>query len=144
MVIYFRGIEGEFGFLSNFASFEMLLDGKKWATVEHYFQAQKFFGSEYAEQIRLANTPAEAKKLGRSRTHPLREDWEEVKEDIMRKAVYQKFYTHKDILNKLLATGDEELVENAPWDYYWGSGKDGTGKNRLGIILMEIRKKLRN
>jgi N-glycosidase YbiA len=43
----------------------------------------------------------------------------------------------------LLATGDDLLVENAPGDYYWGCGKDGSGKNRLGTILMEVREILR-
>jgi hypothetical protein len=43
----------------------------------------------------------------------------------------------------LLGTGDEELVENAPGDYYWGCGADGSGRNMLGRILMEVRSGLR-
>ena len=31
------------------------------------------------------------------------------------------------------------LVENAPNDYYWGCGKDGSGKNMLGQLLMKLR-----
>jgi ribA/ribD-fused uncharacterized protein len=61
----------------------------------------------------------------------------------MRKVVLRKFETHKDIRAILLGTDDEELVENAPSDYYWGCGKDGTGKNMLGKILMEVRTHLR-
>jgi hypothetical protein len=61
----------------------------------------------------------------------------------MRKAVLRKFETHADIREILLATGDGEIVENAPGDYYWGCGKDGSGKNMLGLILMEVREILR-
>jgi hypothetical protein len=62
----------------------------------------------------------------------------------MRKAVLRKFETHKDIREVLLSTGDELIVENSPIDYYWGCGKDGSGKNRLGEILMEVREILRH
>jgi ribA/ribD-fused uncharacterized protein len=61
----------------------------------------------------------------------------------MRQAVLRKFETHADICKTLLNTGDEELVENAPGDYYWGCGADGTGQNKLGKILMEVRAALR-
>ena len=50
-----------------------------WPTTEHYFQAQKFAGTEYEEKIRLTNSPMIAARLGRSRIHPLRPDWENVK-----------------------------------------------------------------
>lgn len=81
--------------------------------------------------------------MGRDRSHPLRTDWEQVKDEIMQQAVLQKFKTHGDICEILLATGDELIVENSPIDYYWGFGKDGSGKNRLGEILMAVREILR-
>jgi ribA/ribD-fused uncharacterized protein len=81
--------------------------------------------------------------MGRDRSRPLRKDWEQVKDDIMRKAVLRKFETHLEIREILLATGAEEIVENSPIDYYWGCGKDGSGKNMLGQILMEVREILR-
>lgn len=62
----------------------------------------------------------------------------------MRAAVRRKFDVHADIRAVLLGTGDEELVENAPGDYYWGCGADGSGRNMLGSILMEVRAALRN
>jgi len=81
--------------------------------------------------------------MGRDRKHPLRKDWEKVKDEIMQQAVLQKFKAHADIREILLATGDELIVENSPIDYYWGCGKDGSGKNRLGEILMAVREILR-
>jgi N-glycosidase YbiA len=62
-----------------------------------------------------------------------------VKDDLMRAAVLRKFETHAEIRAVLLGTGDEQIVEAAPGDYYWGCGADGSGKNMLGIILMEVR-----
>jgi len=41
------------------------------------------------------------------------------------------------------STGDEPIVEDATGDEFWGCGTDGTGKNALGNILMEVRAELR-
>ena len=119
------------------------MDKLWWNTSEHYFQAQKFVGTPYLEQIRSVNTPKTAANLGRKRTLPLRSDWGQVKDAIMLRAVLCKFQIHLDIREILLGTGDESLVENAPNDYYWGCGKDGTGKNQLGLTLMQVRDMLR-
>src|SRR5262249_60400178 len=106
-------------------------------------QAQKFAGNEHQLRIDRAKTPKEAARLGRDRSVRLRRDWESAKDDVMRRAVLRKFETHQDIRDVLLGTGDEELVENAPGDYYWGCGADGSGQNKLGKILMEVRSILR-
>ncbi len=96
-------------------------------------------GTPHVEQIRLVKTPKDAARMGRERTRPLRRDWEQVKDDIMRQAVLYKFKTHTDIRDILLSTGNAEIVENSPIDFYWGCGADGSGKNMLGKILMEVR-----
>ena len=61
----------------------------------------------------------------------------------MRAAVLAKFMQNLEIQKILLETGDEELIENTTKDHYWGCGSTGTGKNKLGIILMETRESLR-
>jgi hypothetical protein len=61
----------------------------------------------------------------------------------MYEAVTVKFLSHADIQEILLDTGDERLVENSPVDYFWGCGKEGTGKNHLGRILMKVRAEIR-
>lgn len=145
MTIYFYSIsEKPYGCFSNFSPHSFDLDGLWWATSEHYFQAQKFAGTEHIEAIRLAQTPADAAQMGRSRDRPLRQDWEDIKEDVMQQGLLCKFQTHQDIKQILLGTGDKQIVENAPQDYYWGCGADGTGKNRLGAILMSVRTILRD
>lgn len=142
MTIKFYKINEQYGCFSNFAHYDFELDGKKWMTSEHYFQAQKFKGTEYVEIIRLLDNPMKAAEMGRDRKLPLREDWEQVKDDIMRKAVFEKFSQNEEIKKILLSTGKENIVENTSNDYYWGCGKDGSGKNVLGKILMEVREKL--
>ena len=144
MTIYFYGRTNEWGEFSNFAHFAFELDGKSWATTEHYFQAQKFAGTEHEEAIRLAKRPNDAARMGRQRSRPLRTDWESVKDDIMRRAVWAKFTSHESLKALLLSTGDEDIVENAPGDYYWGCGANGSGKNMLGRILVETRTRLRD
>lgn len=83
-----------------------------------------------------------AARMGRDRKRPLRRDWESVKDSVMREAVLAKFTQHEELRELLLGTGDSKLVEHTVNDSYWGDGGDGTGKNMLGIILMEIRKSL--
>ena len=112
-------------------------------TSEHYFQAQKFYGTEYVEIIRLLDKPMKAAKMGRNRNLPLREDWEEVKDNVMRKAVYAKFSQNIELKNILLDTDSEYIVENTSNDYYWGCGENKTGRNEFGKILVKARTILR-
>ena len=145
MTLYFYSSREKYSEFSNFSRHGFTLKDKYWLTVEHYFQAQKFEGYALEEKIRTVSSPTKAKKLGRtsSPSMSLRTDWQEIKDDIMRVAVMAKFNTHNELKNLLLETGEEELVENAPHDYYWGCGRDGSGKNMLGKILMETRAILR-
>ena len=61
----------------------------------------------------------------------------------MRRVLRAKFTQHDDLRALLLTTGGAAIVENAPGDFYWGCGRDGTGKNRLCVLLMELREALR-
>ena len=135
-----RGVYGEF---SNFAPFSVEIDEKCWPTTEHYFQAQKFHGTEREEAIRQVASPSIAAKMGRSREFPLRTDWEQVKDEIMYRAVLAKFTQYRELRELLLATGDSEIVEHTRNDSYWADGGDGTGRNELGKILMQVREELR-
>ncbi len=141
--IHFYHQNKAYGFLSNFAAYPIVVKGKRWPTSEHYFQAQKFAGTPHEEAIRRAPTPMLAAQIGRDRKRPLRSDWEHVKEEIMREALYAKFTQHPDLMAQLLATGQAELVEHTQNDRYWGDGGDGSGKNRLGHLLVEIRERIR-
>jgi ribA/ribD-fused uncharacterized protein len=142
-VFQFYLASDEYGEFSNFAPFPITLQGKVWPTSEHYFQAQKFAGTEHEEAIRQVRRPMLAARMGRDRNRPLRHDWETVKDDVMREAVRAKFTQHPELLKLLLATGDAHLVEHTTNDSYWGDGGDGSGRNMLGHILMQLRDELR-
>jgi ribA/ribD-fused uncharacterized protein len=133
----------EYGCFSNFSRHSIRAKGKSWPTSEHYYQAQKFAGTPYEEEIRKAKSPKAAAILGRDPERPLRGDWEAVKFDVMRQAVWSKFSQRKEIRDTLLGTGDAELVEHTARDPYWGDGGDGSGKNMMGKILMRVRGDLR-
>lgn len=142
-VVNFYSVSNEFGEFSNFAAYPITLDGERWPTSEHYFQAQKFEDEAYRAKIRKANSPMLAARLGRDRKQKLRREWESVKVGIMRTAVTAKFTQHPELRALLLSTGDAKLVEHTENDDYWGDGGDGSGKNMLGRILMRVRELLR-
>ena len=132
-----------YGDFSNFSPHPIDLKGRVWPTSEHYFQAQKFAGTEHEDLVRQAKSPMIAARMGRKREWPLRKDWERAKDDIMREALQAKFTQHPSLRSLLLATGDAELIEHTTRDRYWADGGDGTGENRLGKLLMELRAELR-
>ena len=142
-VINFYKVKEQFGCFSNFAAYPVELDGKVWPTSEHYFQAQKFAGTEFEEEIRRTGSPMIAARMGRDRSKPLRADWEWVKDEVMRRVVLAKFTQHAELRDTLLETGDALLVEHTRNDSYWGDGGDGRGRNMLGRILSSVREELR-
>ena len=142
MATFFYGQTDQYSEFSNFAPFGIEMDGVWWPTVEHFFQVQKFRDPAYRDKIRKANRPKDAKALGLTRKVQLRDDWEAVREDIMYEAVAKKFRTQDGLKKLLLETDQEEIFENAPADYFWGCGVDGTGQNKLGKILMRVRSAL--
>lgn len=130
--------------LSNFYPSPFEVNGKRYKTNEHFFQSKKFEGTEWEDHIINLPDPAKAARTGKRRDLPLRKDWEEIKENIMYQGLRYKFLSNPKLAAFLINTGDALLVENSPYDYYWGIGAKGTGKNRLGILLMKLRDKLRN
>ena len=141
--IYFYSPSDPFGFFSNFSRHPVRIGGHTWPTTEHYFQAQKFAHTPYEGAILHASSPSQAARLGRSRDFPLRADWEQVKDEIMHQALLAKFTQHPDLRAQLLATGVARIVEHTSRDHYWADGGDGSGRNMLGTLLMQVRDELR-
>ena len=137
--------DGENEFLSNFYHSPIFYEGIVYPTNEHFFQAMKTLDLAERQRIANAETPGMAKRMGRNVL--LRPDWEQVKVDVMRTGLMLKF-TDAALAEKLLATGDEELVEGNWWhDQTWGScfcpdHCRTPGRNLLGMLLMELRKEL--
>lgn len=141
--IRFYSTNQAWGEFSNFAAYPIKLKGKVWPTSEHYFQAQKFAGTPREEEIRKAASPMKAAEMGRSRRVRIVKNWDHKKDNIMLEAVSAKFNQHADLTALLLSTGDAKIIEHTENDSYWGDGGDGSGKNRLGKILMKVRAGLR-
>lgn len=140
--IKFYSVNEAYGEFSNFALFPIKLKGKIWKTTEHYFQAQKFVDKAYQEKIRKASTPMKAAQLGRSRKVRIIKNWDSIRDNVMYEALKAKFTQHEELNELLLATGDKILIEHTENDSYWGDSGDGSGKNRLGKLLMRLRKEL--
>jgi ribA/ribD-fused uncharacterized protein len=131
---------GKYRFLSNFWYAPRHLDGELAPTAEHAFQAQKTVDPVERARILAAETPGDAKKLGRRCT--LRSDWERVKLSEMRRILEVKFDYGTDTAMRLIGTGDALLVEGNTWgDTFWGVSR-GNGENWLGHLLMARRAEL--
>lgn len=116
-----------------------------WPTLEHYYQAMKFPADpDWQDAIRQAPSPLRAKKMGLSPEHPVRGDWDAIKERVMKSALLAKFRQNPALLVKLQETGERPLVETSPGDSYWGAGTRGKGLNRMGALLSEVRTELKD
>src|SRR4051794_21059815 len=92
---------------SNFAPFPIDLDGKRWPTTEHYYQAMKFADPAFQRRIRKAEKPIIAKNLADKHRADIRSDWDTLKDEVMYRAVRRKFELHPALRELLFATGDE-------------------------------------
>lgn len=123
-----KQFRGENWYLSNFGPGGLEYGKLFFDNGEAGFQAQKTLDPKIRAEFQGLN-PSEAKKKGRH--VKLRPDWEEVKGQIMYEIVLAKFSQNPDLKEKLLATGDAELVEGNNWgDDYWGV-VNGVGQNKL-------------
>ena len=131
-----NGFHGEFRFLSNFAPVTVEYEGMSFPSVEHAYVAAKTTDLEKRREIQQVPTAGQVKRLGRRLK--VREDWEDIKVDVMRDLLIQKF-SQEPYKTKLIQTRGYYLEETNTWgDTFWGVC-EGVGDNVLGWILMEIR-----
>ena len=156
---YIIRFDGTYRFLSNFYPYEgngytvpfsepisVAYDEVLYSTSEHAYQAAKTLDLEERKVVQAATTAGRAKKEGQRVT--LREDWESIKDRAMWEIICSKFELNFDMKNKLLATDTAILVEGNRWhDCYWGvcwcDVCMGKGENRLGQLLMRLRKQIK-
>ena len=134
--------DDEYGFLSNFWRAPQTIDELVYPTNEHFYQAQKTNNSDVYTWILSAPTPYLAMRAGRSlrKGKELRDDWcDEIRIETMLVGLRAKFTQNPDLKEKLLATGDVAIHEDAPSDMFWGR----KGKDMLGKLLMQVREELR-
>ncbi|OOE64886.1 hypothetical protein BZG20_13760 [Salinivibrio sp. IB868] len=138
--MHFYHSDQPWGEFSNFSRHPVFIDGVIWPTTEHYYQAQKFQSKKHREQIRCAASPMLAKSIAHQLLEQFgRTDWVKVRDSFMLTALRTKFSQHPDLADKLRNTGARLLVELTKNDEYWGDPGDGSGQNRLGQLLMQVR-----
>lgn len=147
--IYFYAQWKEHGHFSNFSNHPVKVEtldlgdtsvnfnGRVFPTSEHAFQAAKASAPIEMDQIMDAKTPAIALKLGRIVN--LRPDWEKIKDKVMYHILKAKFTQHDDLKKALIETGTRKIIEHTTNDRYWADGGDGSGLNKLGLLLMRLR-----
>lgn len=134
--------QGENRWLSNFWPCTVIFEGEEYKSVEAAFVSAKTTDLNARKIIQNMENPGDVKRFGRSLK--LRDDWENIKLNIMYKLLQQKFSKNSILGKKLEATGQQELVENNTWnDTFWGVC-NGKGQNNLGKLLMQVRKELYN
>lgn len=139
---------GEWWFLSPLAIFpiRMCVDGKNFTfpSVEHYYQAMKFYASDPRFHIILeTHNPDDARLITKTPEYKInrRANFDRDKFDIMERGLRAKFEQNADAAKMLCGTGDAILIKSCPVCYKCGFG-EGSGANRIGHVLMEIRSEL--
>lgn len=141
-VLNFYSVKAPYGEFSNFYLFPVTIDGVIWPTSEHYYQAHKYSDPELMEKVRAAPSPMAAAIMGRDPNISKRPDWDNYKDVAMETAVRAKFAQNEYLSLLLKHTNQAVIHEHTKNDCYWGDCGDGTGKDKLGILLMKIRSEL--
>ena len=132
-----KSFDGSHRFLGNQWHMPVMLDGRNYASVEHAFQAARTLDPKARQAIHASPFAADARKI--AATVPERSGWVKMMHGVMRELVEQKFAAGTKLAERLLATGDAELVwTNHLGDSYWGVC-NGVGENHLGRLLMKVR-----
>lgn len=137
---HIKGFMYDKRWLSNFYIAEVYFEGLRYVSSENAYQAAKILPEHRCE---IANiTPANSKKEWQK--YPLidanSQAWDARKYDVMAVILFDKFYRHEDLRQRLIDTSDRYLEETNTWnDLYWGCSPTGEGLNNLGKILMNLR-----
>lgn len=140
-----KDFRGQYRWLSNFHMIPVDFEGLTYPSTEHAYQAAKFSEHELREAIQKLPKPAESRKAGQ--LAQVDEVWHTVRKFQVMERVLREKFKDDTLRQKLIDTGDEELVEGNTWhDNCWGScvclNCGNKGENRLGKLLMKLRKEL--
>lgn len=145
-ILFYDKNEPYYEFTNFVEGFPILIDGIQYPSSEHYYQAMKFTKQpQLMKMIRDTKHPADSRKLAKQFQDKkwMDPDFFGQRQDrVMQKALRAKFTQHPYLYTMLIDTGDSELIEDSPYDAYWGIGKNGDGKNKLGKFLMQLRDQL--
>lgn len=138
---FYKAESVPFGVFSNFYPCIIKIDNKTWKSVEHYYQASKFKVLQLQNLIENCETPELAAEEGTNRDYKqhMKENWDKLRIEIMKNALFAKFSQNSELQKTLVNTKNAKLVCRTHRDSYWGDGENKLGKNMLGVLLMEVR-----
>lgn len=132
MITEFRG---EHYFLNNSYPCSIEYEGCRYNSSESLFQALKSF--DVRDRVALSRlSPEDA--IIYSKRMKVREDWEEIKVDIMYYVLLLKFNQNPNLMKELLETEGEIIFYKGDVESSWGASVEECN-NELGSILMQIR-----
>lgn len=130
----------KFFVFNNFSAHAVEFEGKLYPTSEAAYQAAKCTDPKGKEEIRNARSPQQAKVFANEIYKNAKDpDWESKKVEVMERILRAKLSQHTEAAEALAQSGDEDIVEDSPTDYFWGEAADGTGQNMLGKLWVRIR-----
>lgn len=153
MAISFTKVRLPHGWLGNMAPFPVEWGGLTWRTTEALFQARRFAeGDPVRELIRAEASPMGAKMVAKGHADRMVVAQQSAADlALMADVLRLKVADHPQLAEWLLATGDEEIVEDCTSrprgsGLFWGAARqaDGTwrGENWLGRLWVALRAEL--
>lgn len=129
---------------NNWSAHKVKIFGYEFQTAEAAFQYAKFKDSapDLARQILEAPSPWQVFQIAKANRDKTPPDWKQSKLAIMEQIIRTKVDQNSDVKQRLMDSGTKTIMENSPWDSFWGAGPDGKGENNLGKIYMKIRKEI--
>lgn len=134
-------VESRWHYLSPFSAHEIEIAGVVYKTAEHAYQSLRMV-STVQQKIRDTKSPLDAWRLAQVYKTQGFLDVTVSKDELMEKIFRAKIEQHPDIKEILLESKGLELHKVYDTDYYWGTGSDGSGQNRMGKLWMKLRDEL--
>ena len=143
-VVYF--FSPAFYCFDNFSAHQITIWNITFPTSEHAFQWKKFseVRPDLAASILIATSPEAVKKISEANKPNQPSNWNDIRVNIMEEILRAKAEQHWDMKDALKRSGNRQIIENSPFDSFWGIGPDGQGQNMLGKTLMKIRDQMTN
>jgi len=153
MPISFTKVSLPNGYLGNMSPHPISYGGVSYPTAEHLFQSLRFTNQDIIKEIISVKSPMAAKMIAKKNSNQMvvtPRSSLDIKN--MLQVLFLKFSQHPDLNEKLLATEEEELIENCTSranesGLFWGAAKDGDawkGRNILGKLLNIVRSSHKN
>lgn len=133
-------VEDIWTYLSPFSAHQIEIWGEIFPTVEHAYQWAKFVEKEIQAEIKNSKSPLDAWRVANKYKSKTKINFD--KDGVMEELFRTKLVQHEDVHEVLKLSGDRGIIKIFATDYYWGTGADGSGQNKMGKLWMNIRSDL--